>query len=329
MEDNNKIKEQLISEIEKLRHIVDEYEKSKPDLKEIEEALKDSKEKYETLINSAPFGVITLNKKGIIASCNSNALKLLGQSKEEIIGKHFTKQKFLSEEIIPRYLKIFSHDLSNKEGMPFEITGLDKNGNAFFGEVCCGIIKKDNVVKSIQIFITDITKRKEIEEKLKYLRFHDNLTGLYNRAYFEEEMKRLDSDRQLPLSFIVGDVNGLKLINDSFGNEEGDRVLKSIAAAIRECCRKEDIIARWGEDEFSVLLPRTSMEYARDMVNRIKEICQNTGRSKTKFNFSIGTSTKQDPDQNFQSIIKEAKDEMYKISYSCLKAFLTPLYHQW
>lgn len=229
MEDNNKIKEQLISEIEKLRHIVDEYEKSKPDLKEIEEALKDSKEKYETFINSAPFGVITLNKKGIIASCNSNALKLLGQSKEEIIGKHFTKQKFLSEEIIPRYLKIFSHDLSNKEGMPFEITGLDKNGNAFFGEVCCGIIKKDNAVKSIQIFITDITKRKEIEEKLKYLRFHDNLTGLYNRAYFEEEMKRLDSDRQLPLSFIVGDVNGLKLINDAFGNEEGDRVLKSIA----------------------------------------------------------------------------------------------------
>ncbi|MBE3093046.1 MAG: diguanylate cyclase [Chloroflexi bacterium] len=312
MEDNNKIKEQLISEIEKLHHIIDEYEKSKPDLKEIEEALKDSKEKYETLINSAPFGVITLNKKGIIASCNSNASKLLGQSKEEIIGKHFTKQKFLSEEIIPRYLKIFSHDLSNKEGMPFEVTGLDKNGKAFFGEVCCGIIKKDNVVKSIQISITDITKRKEIEEKLKYLRFHDNLTGLYNRAYFEEEMKRLDSDRQLPLSFIVGDVNGLKLINDAFGNEEGDRVLKSIAAAIRECCRKEDIIARWGEDEFSVLLPRTSMEYARDMVNRIKEICQNTGKSKTKFNFSIGTSTKQDPDQNFQSIVKEAKDEMYK-----------------
>lgn len=312
MEGNNKIREQLISELEKLRNVIDEYEKSRPDFKKIEEALEDSKEKYETLINSAPFGVITLNEKGIIASCNSNVLKFLGQSEEDIIGKHFTKHKFLSEEIIPRYLKIFSHTSSGKEGMPFEITGLDKNGNTFFGEVCYGPIKREGVIKSVQIFITDITKRKGIEEKLKYLRFHDSLTGLYNRAYFEEEIKRLDSDRQLPLSFIIGDVNGLKLINDAFGEKEGDRILKSIAAAIRECCRKEDIIARWGEDEFSVLLPRTSRKYARNMVNRIKEICQSTGRSRTKFNFSIGTSTKEDAGQNFQGIVKEAKDEMYK-----------------
>ncbi len=312
MEDSSKIREQLTSELDKLCHIIDEYEKSQPDFRKIEGALEESKEKYETLINSAPFGVITINEKGIITSCNNKILKFLGQTEEELVSRHFTKHKFLNAEDIPRYLKIFAFALSGKEGMPFEITGLDKNGNVFFGEVYYGLIKKDGKVKSIQVLITDITRRKEAEEKLKYLRFHDNLTGLYNRAYFEEEIKRLDSDRQLPLSFIVGDVNGLKLINDAFGNEEGDRILKNIAKILRECCRKEDIIARWGEDEFSILLPGTSMEYTRKIVNRIGEICQKTGKSKTKFDFSIGTSTKKDPDQDFQGIIREAKDEMYK-----------------
>jgi diguanylate cyclase (GGDEF)-like protein/PAS domain S-box-containing protein len=312
MEDNNKIKEQLISELEKLRHIIDEYGKSEPDFKEIKGALEDSKEKYETLINSAPFGVITIDEKGIITSCNNKVLKFLGQTEEEIIGKHFTKHKFLSTEDIPRYLKIFAFALSGKEGMPFEITGLDKSENVFFGEVYYGLIKKDGKVKSIQVLIADITKRKKAEEGLKYLRFHDNLTGLYNRAYFEEEIKRLDSERQLPLSFIIGDINGLKLINDAFGNKEGDRILKYIASILKECCRKEDIIARWGEDEFSILLPGTSEEYTRKIVNRIKEFCQKAGKSKVKFDFSIGTSTKQEPGQDFQGVIKEAKDEMYK-----------------
>lgn len=312
MEVINKIKEQLISELEKLRHVIDEYEKVQPDFKKIEEALEDSKERYETLVNSAPFGVITINEEGIITSCNNEVLKFFGQAEKEIIGKHFTKHKFLNVGDIPRYLKMFGYALGGKEGMPFEITGLDKNGNVFFGEVYYGLIKKDNRVKYVQVLIADITKRKQAEEKLKYLRFHDNLTGLYNRAYFEEEIKRLNSDRQLPLSFIIGDINGLKLINNAFGNEEGDRVLKNIAEALKECCRREDIIARWGEDEFSVLLPRTSAEYTRKIVGRIKEICQKVGRSRTKFDFSIGMSTKDNPEQDFRDIIREASDEMYK-----------------
>ncbi len=312
MEKSNKIKEQLLSELEKLHRIIDEYESPQFDFNEIEEALEESKEKYETLINSAPFGILTIDGRGIITSCNHKVLDFLGQTEDEIVGKHFTRHKFLNAADIPRYLKIFAFALSGKKGMPFEISGQDKNGNDFFGEVYYGLIKKDGRVKSIQVLITDITRRKKAEEKLKYLRFHDSLTGLYNRAYFEEEIKRLDTDRQLPISFIIGDVNGLKLINDAYGNKEGDKVLKVIAIALRECCRKEDIISRWGEDEFSVLLPGTTAEYARKIVKRIRETCHKTGKIKAKFDFSIGTSTKEDPGVDIQNIMKEAKDEMYK-----------------
>jgi diguanylate cyclase (GGDEF)-like protein/PAS domain S-box-containing protein len=312
MEDNRKIKEQLLSELEKLRSIIDEYEQPQPDLKGMEEALEESRIQYETLINSAPFGILTINEKGIITSCNNKVLNFLGQAEDDIVGSHFTKNKFLNTEDIPHYLKIFAFALSGREGVPFEISGQDKDGNDFFGEVHYGLIKKDERVKSIQILITDITRRKKAEEKLSYLRFHDDLTGLYNRAYFEEEIKRLDADRQIPVSFIIGDVNGLKIINDTYGNDEGDKVLKTIALTLKECCRKEDIISRWGEDEFSIFLPKTAEEQARKIVDRIKQKCLETKRVRAKFDFAIGTSTKEKPERDIQDIIKEAKDEMYK-----------------
>jgi diguanylate cyclase (GGDEF)-like protein/PAS domain S-box-containing protein len=312
MEDNNKIRNQLISEIDKLKQIVEGYKDSQPSLEKLGGVMEDSIEQYETLINTAPFGIITLDENGVITSCNKKVLNFLGQSEGEIVGKHFTKIKFLSAEDIPRYLKIFAYALGGKEGISFEISGQSKDGNIFFGEVFYGLIKRNGKVRAVQILINDITKRKEAEEKLNFLRFHDDLTGLYSRAYFEEEVKRLDTERQLPLSFIIGDVNGLKLINDAFGSEEGDKILKSIAKAIRECCRREDIIARWGEDEFAILLPRTSLEYTRKVMDRIKEICQKASRGKIKFEMAMGSATKLEKEQDFQGIVKDAKDEMYK-----------------
>ncbi len=312
MEDNNKIRSQLISEIDKLKQIVEGYKESQPNLEKLGGIMEDSAEQYETLINTAPFGIITLDENGVITSCNRKVLNFLGQSEREIIGKHFTKINFLSAEDFPRYLKIFAYALGGKEGISFEISGQGKDGNIFFGEVFYGLVKRNGKVRAVQVLINNITKRKEAEEKLNYLRFHDDLTGLYSRAYFEEEIKRLDTERQLPLSFIIGDVNGLKLINDAFGSEEGDKILKGIARAIRECCRREDIITRWGEDEFAVLLPRTSLEYTRKVMERIKEICQKIGKGKIKFEMAMGSATKQDKEQDFQGIVKDAKDEMYK-----------------
>ena len=111
-------------------------------------------------------------------------------------------------------------------------------------------------------------------EEISYISYHDFLTGLYNRIYFEEEKKRLDTPRQLPISIIMGDINGLKLINDGFGHSKGDEVIIEIAQIFKSCCRKEDIVSRIGGDEFGVLLPKTDSQSAQQICNSIYDTCK-------------------------------------------------------
>jgi len=162
------------------------------------------------------------------------------------------------------------------------------------------------------MIVMDITERKEAEKKLKYLSSHDKLTGLYNRSHIEEEIARLDTERQLPLSIAMGDVNALKLINDAFGYRNGDKLLVKVGKILKKCYRKEDIIARWGGDEFLVLLPKTSEEDAVKLLDRVREACERTTNQKIPASVSIGISTKTIKAQNIQDIIKEAEDRMYQ-----------------
>jgi diguanylate cyclase (GGDEF)-like protein len=111
-------------------------------------------------------------------------------------------------------------------------------------------------------------------KRVMYLSYHDYMSGLYNRAYFEEEKKRLDTEGQLPVSIIMGDINGLRLINDGFGYRKGDEVIIAIAKILRSSSRKGDIVARIGGDEFGILLPRTSNQSAQRVCRRIEDACK-------------------------------------------------------
>ena len=118
----------------------------------------------------------------------------------------------------------------------------------------------------------DITDKRKAEEKVKYLSFHDGLTGLYNRAYFDEELSRLDTERQIPITIVMGDLNGLKVINDAYGHSRGDMLLRNISDILKEGFRKEDIVSRWGGDEFIAILPKTSVKDAKSIIKSCKSI---------------------------------------------------------
>ena len=127
-----------------------------------------------------------------------------------------------------------------------------------------------NSWERIYISIVDITERKITEEKMRYMSFHDALTGLYNRAYFEEELQRLDTSRQYPISIIACDLDNLKPINDKFGHEAGDRALKAAAKILGTgTFRKEDVVARTGGDEFMIILPAVDISESSAIIQRI------------------------------------------------------------
>ncbi len=158
----------------------------------------------------------------------------------------------------------------------------------------------------------DITERKQAEEKIRYMSFHDSLTSLYNRRFLDEEMKRLDTERQLPISIIMADLNGLKLVNDTYGHSVGDKMLKSAADIIKESCREGDIIARWGGDEFVVLLPQTTKEEACKICKRISDKCSDTYVEDVLISMATGAASKDSIEVDIAKSLQEAEDYMYR-----------------
>ena len=164
--------------------------------------------------------------------------------------------------------------------------------------------------------IIDITDRKMKEEEVRYLSNHDYLTDLYNHRYFEEAKKRLDTGDNLPLSIIIGDINGVKLINDAFGHAVGDKLIARTAGIIKDCCREEDIVARTGGDEFCILLPKTDSDTALLVLEKIKTACEEYNNAINgeilRIDLSLGYSTKNTTDEKIELVVKAAEDYMYK-----------------
>lgn len=154
--------------------------------------------------------------------------------------------------------------------------------------------------------------RNNFENKIKFLSYHDQLTGLYNRRFYEEELKRLDTERNLPITIVMGDVNGLKLINDSFGHAMGDELIKKVAEVITRGCRADDIIARLGGDEFVILLPKTNSSEAEQIIKRIKNIALKEKVGSIDISISFGYETKTKKEEDIQDMFKNAEDYMYK-----------------
>jgi diguanylate cyclase (GGDEF)-like protein len=168
-------------------------------------------------------------------------------------------------------------------------------------------LRDDQVV----LIARNITERKQEDEHLRYLSFHDLMTGLYNRSFFEEEIGRLDVKRQLPLSIIIGDIDGLKLVNDTLGHQEGDSLIVAGAEIMQASCRTDDLVCRWGGDEFAILLPRTENDDARKICERISKACAKTGADPLPVCISLGIATKSGQDQEIEDVLRQAEDMMY------------------
>jgi diguanylate cyclase (GGDEF)-like protein/PAS domain S-box-containing protein len=172
-------------------------------------------------------------------------------------------------------------------------------------------LKNQELYRINQKLQQEVLERVQTEKQLKYLSFNDTLTGLFNRSFFAEEMQRLSSGKFSPISIVIADVDGLKLVNDKLGHQAGDRLLWRTAEFLRCCFREGDVIARVGGDEFAAILPLTDIDVIERIVERIDLKLKNNTDPDIPLLISIGFATSKDPAFNLEELYHQADRNMY------------------
>jgi len=277
-------------------------------------ALKESEKNYRLLVDNQKDFITKFDTSSKVLYVNPSLCEFIGKTEKELLGKKFISflhkddQKPVKEAIKSLLKPPYTNYIEERVLVNNEWRWIAWKNKA--------LLNKDGSITNIIAVGRDITDRIKVQKKLKYISFHDNLTNLYNRAYFEEELRRLDKVRQLPLSIIIGDVNSLKLANDAFGYKQGDKLLITVAEILKKCCRSEDIISRWGGDEFAILLPITAKDVANKIIKRIRAACKKTKGYNIPVSMSLGASTKINKEENILMIVKKAEDIMHKCKLS-------------
>ncbi len=270
------------------------------------------KEYLNHTLESIKEGVIICNKDNLITLFNSKATMITGIQSADVLDKNIGEviRVVDSNDKLVNYLT--KDDFKNDDVLIFSEDGLFRHVSVSVSN----IIGAQGTSQGKVMAIVDISEAKKREKEILYLSYHDILTGIYNRTYLDFELKRLDTKRQLPFSIIMGDVNGLKITNDVFGHEAGDQLLKKVAEVLKHSCRVEDIIGRWGGDEFIVLLPNTSDEEAHTVLRRImrdfESLEQKDSINGLLPNMSLGYGVKISEDEDIYEILKVAESNMYK-----------------
>ena len=278
------------------------------------ERLSQANARHLAMIENISDVIEIVDVNGMIKYITPNIQHDFGWTADELLDKYGFD--FIHPDEHDNLMRIFKKILKTPDAFQsIECRTRCKDGSYKYIEINVKNLVNDPLINGLLLNYHDISERKRREEKIHFLSFHDSLTNLYNRAFFEAEKKRLDTDRQLPLSIIMGDVNGLKLTNDTFGHAEGDKLLIAIANILKKCCRKEEIITRIGGDEFCIILPQTDTATVRGICSRIYQTCENYKFRKGKKTFypsiSLGHSTKYNKNQSIDQVIKDAEDYMY------------------
>ncbi len=270
-----------------------------------------STERYEVLFAQSPLGIalhqMILDSQGHpvdfrYLEVNQAFEQITGHTGSMVVG-HVVSELF--PESYQSNLDVFGKVALTGESVEFEVYSaeLDK-----YLEIKAYRPKQMQFITIIK----DITRRRKAEENLKHSMTHDWLTGLYSRRFFEEELSRLAKEGLYPISLIIADVNGLKLVNDTLGHQSGDVLLKKAAEVLLRAAREGDIVARWGGDEFAMLLPQATFEQVSRISDRIQKIIDSTEENALNLSISFGYSTAADAATDIAETIKRAEDHMYR-----------------
>lgn len=283
--------------------------------KKIEQLLFAEKEQLKTTLLSVGDGVISTDKYGEVLIINKAAEKLTGWTQAEAAGQPLEVVFNTFDEVTGKksacpFNRVFASDHSI-ETVDSVILRARNQTEIMIEDSVSPIRDRWGQIDGMVLVFRDVTEKKQKQAEIEYLSLHDQLTGLYNRRFFDEELARLDCRRNWPLSVILGDINGLKLINDAFGHVVGDELIKKGATAIRQGCREDDIVCRIGGDEFVILLPKTDASEAETIIARIKQQAAEKKVETLDVSISFGAATKTSATDATLAVIKTADERMY------------------
>lgn len=239
----------------------------------VKEEIKEKESILNAIINSVRDALVMVDNLGFVTLFNPAAEQLFGYTKEEMLGKDLHKMLLIDESDYQDYKENYRNSkiLINYEKIK-ELKARHKNGQEIDVEVSISTLK----VKENNYFVglvRDISERVKVREALEKLSVTDYLTNTYNRRYFitklEEEIERVKRfGREFSLAML--DMDHFKDINDRFGHDVGDAVLKSVVSMINGRIRNVDCLARWGGEEFMILLADTPVDKARVLIEELR-----------------------------------------------------------
>lgn len=247
--------------------------------------------------------VLNVNQKTLElfgASSKQDLLNNLGQVFRDEMGKHFSK------ELIDLWNGKLSYE---REGINYSLTGEPINILLSFRIMP----NHENDFSWVTVAIQDITARKKAEDYLRYLGTHDVMTGLYNRAFFEEAIIKIESNRIDPVSIVIVDLNYLKHVNDKYGHQSGDKLIRRVAEVLQAASEDKYFVARIGGDEFVVILENENEETANEFMKHVQVLVEMNNKfyREPELSISIGTATSSS-DLSLEKVINLADDAMYR-----------------
>lgn len=267
-----------------------------------------------TLLDTIPDHIFYKDKNGVYLGCNRAFELASGVTKARLIGK--TDYEIYDLETASLFVSKDEQVLRQRKENRTEETLIYPDGRAMITETLkAPFYHDDGELAGLLGISRDITDRKKKEDKIAYLSIHDVMTGLFSRMYFDTELYRIDAANELPYSVITGDINALKLTNDLFGHNEGDKLIMETATLLKTTCG-HGIVARTGGDEFSILLPKTGEEEAIRVIAQINQAFEEQKCQPREQNFflsiSLGYATKTREEQTIGEILKTAEEHMYR-----------------
>lgn len=282
--------------------------------------IKDLNQRYVQALEAADAGSFSLSVTDMVFRMDEKLAKLIGYREKDLQIKLEKLRKYFDPEDVEKLIREAKYH------------GISILNN----DVVLGLASQDGEKRYLQ-FKSDLNRNREDDDvfdvtgialeyteefirakQLEYMSFHDILTGLYNRSFFENTIDKLELNQKFPYGVIIGDMNGLKMVNDTFGHEQGDTLLKAMAAIFRTSCRAVDMSFRWGGDEFAVVLPGADSALVEKIVEKINKSVEEFSGSIIPPSISLGYSIRDIHFESASAAIRSAEEHMYgkKVSQS-------------